>query len=395
MPSGYKATVHAECWKEHTCCYCGNVYRYRLDRRSTGVGSSDAAATKAAGDAVARALQRDVEMRPCPECGRYQPDMIGARRARLHGMALIEGLILFPPVLLFGLAGTLPADMTLLALVAIGGLALFAHLFVGSLNPNRRPERNKAYAGRLVADGNMQSLPELRDPEAPNRPVPITTGAGFWFCFVLLLLTLLAIPAAEETRLAAGWPFNADWHPAAVGPGDSAWLWLPHTVTSIKGYWRASTARCRVVNARQVGLASDDLSLTTRDTDWDKTINPRTQDEQADTPLWVRVQVPTNARLEGQTLQLRIEIKVRFPVPDANNPDGFQEREQPVLYTTNLALGSPRAGLVYRTFWLLGTFAGVALFFLGGWYYVARARALARCGLPTRVIPIEETPTAP
>src|SRR5271155_1553019 len=72
------------CWKEHICAGCGRSYSYRLVRHVSVQNVTAAAATAAAEHATAPKLKNYVEQSPCPTCGLYQPDMVGAWRAQSH-----------------------------------------------------------------------------------------------------------------------------------------------------------------------------------------------------------------------------------------------------------------------------------------------------------------------
>src|ERR1700682_3888884 len=84
MATTYTSTVEVKVWKGHTCCRCGQPYRYLCERKKKGQGKNPAAASAAAQKAVVAALAYEVDQQPCPTCGLYQPDMVAALRRRRH-----------------------------------------------------------------------------------------------------------------------------------------------------------------------------------------------------------------------------------------------------------------------------------------------------------------------
>ena len=84
MATIYTQTIQVSVWKEHVCSCCGCRFRYRFRRTKKGTGGSPDAAAANAERAVVHALQREVDMQPCPACGLYQPDMVAARRVPPH-----------------------------------------------------------------------------------------------------------------------------------------------------------------------------------------------------------------------------------------------------------------------------------------------------------------------
>src|SRR5689334_1928810 len=84
----FRVTIAVQVWKEHTCVGCGTAYRYLLRRKADGLGPTPEAAEAAAHAAVPQVVAREADLEPCPGCGRYQPDVVGAWRLRRHGIVL-------------------------------------------------------------------------------------------------------------------------------------------------------------------------------------------------------------------------------------------------------------------------------------------------------------------
>ena len=92
MSTTYTVTANVKCWKKHECVDCGCEFRYQFKRTIQGTGNSEKAAHASANKIVEKTLRQEVDVRPCPSCGRIQPDMIGQVKARGH--ALVGGLTL-------------------------------------------------------------------------------------------------------------------------------------------------------------------------------------------------------------------------------------------------------------------------------------------------------------
>src|SRR5262249_43368317 len=101
MAKGFTATLEVKCWKEHECCSCGTVYRYKFRRKKKGQGQTESDAAAAATKLAVAALEKQVEIWPCPCCGLVQPDMVSSWRSRGHLLVVLIALCGF--VLLFAL----------------------------------------------------------------------------------------------------------------------------------------------------------------------------------------------------------------------------------------------------------------------------------------------------
>src|SRR5947208_3663499 len=194
MAGAYKATLEVQCWKEHTCCYCGAAYRYLLRKKQTGHGPSQTDAAGAARTAAVRAFRSTVEPWPCPGCGNYQPDMIGARRRSRHAVLFLLTLAVLAIVFLLGVLELVPPVATLVLLVLFTGPMLLVNTWIGLNNPNRNVRANKALAERLVSQNTLQAVPTDTSREDRPRAVVIDTGVGYWLAFLFLGATVILMP---------------------------------------------------------------------------------------------------------------------------------------------------------------------------------------------------------
>src|SRR5262249_20927226 len=153
--------------------------------------------------------------------------------------------------------------------------------------------------------------------QSGQRPQPAAAatrqriGVGQSIAFALLLLGTAAAGSAEVIRLVAGWPLNSTCEPVVLGPGDTAFIYLPDKITSIKrvgngqaGVWLVDT------DAPGQGrfLQAEGKKDTWRGVIWGKDSKPH------DTWLWAKVTMPDEAALSGKQLELRISLVVKYPV---------------------------------------------------------------------------------
>src|SRR5262249_29992676 len=124
-------------WKRHTCCACGCVYRYLMERSSQGnllTGATELTQHK---------LATEVDVHPCPTCGFVQPDMAAQGPAFGHAVIACVGFIAF---LFLGITGSIPsaawADTAALVGAGIAALCLAAHLLYTLRDPNRDGDAN-------------------------------------------------------------------------------------------------------------------------------------------------------------------------------------------------------------------------------------------------------------
>jgi hypothetical protein len=394
MARGYKATLEVKCWKEHTCCYCGAPYRYLLTKKQTGHGGTQSDALGAARARAVRSLRGTQELRPCPGCGHYQPEMIGAHRLARHALVFVWAAGMFIGLFVLSILEVLPAPLALWFLVLTAALTWVASTAIGARNPNGNLRTNKARAQRLVEQRQLQALPVEGERDDHVRPVIIETGAGFWFAWGLAALTLALMPGAEMLRMMRGWTWNSGWHPPIVGPGDTARIrFQPELpIESLRGAWRATgTGRIvKVLDAQGPPNANDPLELKvkSRENQWDDQVHDGTG-PRVPVQLWADVTFPPNlAGLARRTVEIELTLKVTYP--DSDQDKVVDKSRDDVKLPATLHLATPRAGWLYRFFWFVAFLGGGTMFLLAGGYHLLRDRALKNSGQPTRVVALTE-----
>ncbi len=368
-------------WKAQTCAHCRCAYRVLLRETSDEANHTDSAAL--------RAMSRRVLAAPCPACGFYQPDLLSQRRRGLHLAALLAASTIYGAVLALVENQHLALIAGQYLLVAVGLASFLTHACILRIDPNRDRERGIAEATRLLGEGSLQMLPG-EPTAAPPRAAWRSCGVLSWLVLALMLLAVPAAALAEGCRRTRGWPVNEGCQPFVVGDGDSARITFSQTVTSIKGSWKA-VAKARVVNAADLGLASDTLEVETQSAPWDRTIQARTSQKNVRSNLWVRVHLPRGLNGQGRRLRLAISMRVCYPDANSSNTQRFNDRFRAFDLQADLDVADPGAGVLYQLCWRIGSIASAAVLLLGGAFFLLQARRLARLALPgaVKLLPAE------
>jgi hypothetical protein len=400
MAANYTSTIEVNLWKEHECSRCGTLYRYLFKRKKTGRGNSPDAASKSAHAAVAKALEREVDLQPCPGCGLYQPDMIAARRGRRHWCTFWIGVPIFGLLLILVLADVLVfSSAAFLAAVAAAVLSL-AHLIIDARNPNANLDANLELARRREQAGDLW-VPEGGKGSGAENPVGTGTTRVRTACYVLLVAAVLAFLVPEAVRLQRGMISNAGWYPQAVGTGEEAYVYFPDSVTSIKGLWSAR-ASASLINEEELGLARPGivepkrlpapppplLPARSRTETWGGTLHFKSSEKDKSSRLWAYVRLPDKPDLVGKTLDIRVELDVSYPVyMDANR--GVL-KSMHYSHRLPLTVSPGRAADTYVRTWWFGFLAGLSLTLTCGAFLAAASRRFRKMALPTRVFVPED-----
>jgi hypothetical protein len=385
----YTAKIEVRCWKEHTCSSCRSVYRYLFKRIKSGTGGTEQAAAAAAERAVVRAIERETEMRPCPACGLYQPEMVGFRRARAHWWVLWITLVGFAVLLLLGMTALLHDHVVLWIGLFFGACVAFAHLVIALLTPNANTERNMEAAKDYLEDGTMEvTTVSKEEPET----VPDPKGGAFWGIAAAFALALVLIVSAELMRLARGWPLNLDWYPQVVGPGDNPYTWFKDLIETVCGYWRPDRRhndpiKATVRNAQDLKAANAKWTAVARQADWGDEIRVKPGQKRSNSRVWLRVNVPPDENLAGKEAHLNLALDVEFPTLIGDNVFDIDYRS--FQHSTTLRLASPRAGATYTTLWWIGLAGGGVLMLALTGMLIARANAFISRGHPTRTYAVQ------
>jgi hypothetical protein len=385
MARYYLSTAQFSVWKEHACVGCGGAYRYLLRRKKSARGATAEAASANLRAAAVRALTREVDMHPCPACGRYQPDMIAVRRGRAHWFVFAAAAGLLAAVLIVGLvAGVGARRWAPPAAAGVAGLALAAHALVNRWDPNRDREANRRLAAQRAEAGVLRET-------APPDPAAPPPARGGWsvvntLAYLLLALAATAFALPEGLRAAGGYPVNSGCWPPVAGPGDTVRVEFPDHITSVKGLWQGQ-AHVYTLNAREVGLPEDyAIPATSASGSWGGTIRVQSDETKSRSALWADLHLPPAPDLAGKKLRLRVDLEARYPAP-APQGDHFTDEKEMFSRTLTLqAAPSPEIGAAYNAWWVGGVLAGFVLTLAAGVLLALRAGWQRRKAPPTRLV---------
>ena len=381
MGKTYTSTINVKCWKEHDCLHCGGKFGYLLERTVTGQASNAEAAAVNARTAAGNAIANEVDFQPCPTCGLYQPDMVGAQRARKHGRLFWAGLIFFAALLIVYAVRWINAS-TATTLAVVGGAALtLANWQASWRNPNGDAQANVGLAGQLVKSGRMRlSQAGQAKPADPELFTPgLSTGQRV--ALALMIAGVCGVMAPEVMRMASGWPLNADWRPPVAGPGDATTLYLSESIRSIKGYWRGTATATATIDG-DPDAAEVFVSADTKTDSWGNSISTKSSEKSSSSRLWVTINLPDREDIIGKTLNLSIELTATYPVSQGNM---FDESTDTFHETAKLQMASAGAGKTYNTLWWGGTLGGAALLVAMTLSLKQAAKSLKKKALPTTV----------
>ncbi len=303
------ATVYAlrvRCLKRHTCTGCGCVYRVRREITVEEKARSEETAAKAATKRIHRQLTTEPNDVACPDCGQFQPDLVGYHQANAHGLVTLvsvaAALALAIGANLFGLSNGRTG--TLLAGVAV--LAAAAHIVLGNRNPNAHPADNRVRSRKMEDDGDLD-VTRGGDREQIRPPVgPFTRLHILGVCGVLLAIGGLLVPAVARER-----PAEAN-EAIRAAPGETLELEFPDTVEVVNGLWRG-TPKVTVTNPQDFGNQPPEIVAISNDATWPATVKIDAGRDRIRPRLWAKIAIPNEDRLAGKTLELKVDLEVAYP----------------------------------------------------------------------------------
>lgn len=303
------ATVYAlrvRCLKRHTCTGCGCVYRVRREITVEEKARSEETAAKAATKRIHRQLTTEPNDVACPDCGQFQPDLVGHLQANAHGLVTLvsvaAALAIAIGANLFGLSNGRTG--TLLAGVAV--LAAAAHIVLGNRNPNAHPADNRVRSRKMEDDGDLDvtrggDREQIRPPVGPFTRLHILGVFG-----VLLAIGGLLVPAVARER-----PTEAN-EAIHAAPGESLELEFPDTVEVVNGLWRG-TPKVTVTNPQDFGNRPPEIVAISNDATWPATVKIDAGRDRIRPRLWAKIAIPNEDRLAGKTLELKVDLEVAYP----------------------------------------------------------------------------------
>lgn len=382
MGINYQASLTIRCWKEHRCVGCGSTYAYPLLRRATVTAATAEELEARAQASALRSVHAAIKYVPCPSCGTYQPDMIGARRMRRHLILFWAALGAFVILVCLTLLDVFTLPVASFVATGLCALAAFGNLLIDRHNPNANREGNLGRAQELLEKQQLQWGDEaphgVQEDQAEGNE---TWSAWQRLAYLLLFLSAALPPMCEMHRSTSGWPLNDDWHPPVVGPGDETYVYLPDYIECVANNWRGK-AEVIAVREDQPHLPPLSLQATGKDRDTEDLLDPDGQGGPAPTRLWVRVKIPRSKELAGETLHLRIQLTITSRRIGTNV---FTDEEKTFRHQATLELAESRAGRRYEKLWWVGMASGGGATLLLTLCLLAPAYACRRWAPPAAV----------
>jgi hypothetical protein len=359
--------------KQHTCDACGCAFRFQAQAVVCGVGMGQESAMADLHRKLPRHLEQlrknpdsVVAKHPCPNCGRYPPEL-NHQAAICHGVVLLASFIVL--LIAFGLGGDpgpkRGASLFSLAWFGVVAFALIAagHVAAVLTNPNRDPRLNQKRAQRKVAAGALQVVTPGR-LVVPQGPANLSVGQ----LTALLLVLLAPLPFFSALAYRACGPGVQDnpspIRPDLIGPGDEFLCLLPGLDVQGVGRWRGRPT-ARVLNAKEVGIQT--IPAQGNEEVWGADLEvyvPRGSrlENSTLTPL-VTFRMPDDPNLGGKLLQLQVEMKMTYAF--LTGPGQFADRTAHVRSRFEVRVAPPGYTEGVRQAYLVGLIGG-GLSLLGG-----------------------------
>jgi hypothetical protein len=387
MATNFTVSRTIECWKKHACTGCGGEYRYKFVRKLQGQGNSERAALDALNKKVESAVGAEVDMRPCPTCGRLQPDMVGQEKSTAHTVVGVLALLLcIAPVVLgatYVLAGNVPTYLV----AGVLGVAALLQVLVAIENNNRNTDKNLDKLQKYLDDGSLESV-KPGDTGNLGTAIPLLRGGVLVGLVVVLLSVVLAL-LPFGFQMMNGFAFNADTKPDVISPGDTVTLYFPTEIDCVKKNWRSVSVvnavknmpklpagnvqvnldflpyqppTARIANFAEFGIAEPKIETSSSQDTWGQQFRVKSREKHTHPWIWATAKLPDDPKLEGKIVQLEIEMDVLYPKVSG---DQFFSNVDSVKKAFPLTLAKKGDGATYSMLWWIGLAGGPVLGFVG------------------------------
>jgi hypothetical protein len=387
MPVVVTATITARCWKQHTCCACGCVYRYLFERTASASGGPATDTRGAAARKIVKKISDEIDECPCPTCGTIQPDMVARGKITWHmAFTIITGVILLLTILPT-LKGSVPLDQAGKVAAGVAAFGVLGHLLTAWGNPNARPQRNMREVQAKMALGRLEVVQPGGPPQYGRLPVNMSLVHAL--CLFGIFVAPPAFLAVVEVSREHPMPRNPTLKPEVVGPGAEVTIPLKSTIRSLGGHWRGTSATAKVVNSEETG-APETIAVATNADPWAKPVsvkdnkNPYEQIEP-----FAKVTLPDDPKLGGKQLRLQITVAVTYPVQTPGRTVAASNDISTGSVQQDVEINVAEAGVdrLYNDTWNRGMLIGLTGCLLGGVVltglgYATRARAMPHQVLP-------------
>ena len=384
MSTTYTVTANVKCWKKHECVDCGCEFRYQFKRTIQGTGNSEKAAHASANKIVEKTLRQEVDVRPCPSCGRIQPDMIGQVKARGHALVGWLTLPILAILIVLGATYVLGGSVALLIVASISAAAVVLNIVIAIGNPNSDLEANRSGTEKSVRKGDVEITEEGKTSGLEKPPHPM--GIPHWIGIAAGGFAAIVALAPMICTSFNGITTNRNSYPQVVSPGDSVTVYFDDTIDCVKSYWSGSPM-ARVTNAAELGIA-EGLSTTSKSSSWGGNITVKSSEKHTSPSIWATIALPSDPKLANRTIRVHIDMNVRYPNSDAS--DRFLDQNKRMSKDVEIAMSPPGASTKYGTLWWLGMVGG-SLLSVGSCFYLrSLAKSLQAHAIPPDIESIQD-----
>ncbi len=407
MATTFTVTRTIECWKKHACAGCGGEYRYKFVRKLQGQGNTERAALDALNKKIDSAVGAEVDLRPCPTCGRVQADMIGQEKATAHTVVGVLAFLLCIAPVVLGATYVLSGNVPTFIVAGILGVAALLQVLVALENHNRNTEKNLDKLQKYLDDGSLETVtPGDTGNAGPGIPL-LRGGVLVGLVIVLLSVVLALLPFGFQTM--SGFAFNADTKPDVISPGDTVTVYFPTKIDCVKKNWRSVSLvqaiqnmpklpggnvqlnldilpyyppTARFANLAELGIPEPKIVTGSSQDTWGNQFHVKSSEKHTHPWVWATATLPNDPKLEGKTVQLEIEMDVLYPKVSG---DQFFSHVDSVKQTFPLTLARKGEGATYGMLWWIGLAGGPVLGLIGALVLRGSNSALKRSVPPPTV----------
>jgi hypothetical protein len=286
---------------------------------------------------------------PCPDCGRVHPGAILAAKRLWHPLIALLWGGFGSLVVLYATSPDFPAFTYATASLVLGvtaSVVLLLHTKIALTDPNRNLERNLRRARQLDGWGLLEGVTDP-DEDLALGPTPAVSRWSLPLLAVGAIGVLLSF-SPFALKAASGWPEVGGTKPELVGPGDTVRVWFPQPIEAVDNRWNGTPrADVRVEGAAGATVVPATAPATT----WDGELR-RASAFNRRTRLWADVQLPDDPALAGKTVEVRVDMTVRYPVESGRY---YEDVAVEVSTSQVFTLAGPGAADTYTgSLWLAG-----------------------------------------
>jgi hypothetical protein len=411
MATNFTVSRTIECWKKHTCTGCGGEYRYKFVRKLQAQGGTERKALDALQKKIESAVGAEVDMRPCPTCGRVQPDMVGQEKATAHTVVGVLALLICIAPVVLGATYVLTGNVPTFLVAGVLGVAALLQILVAFENHNRNTDKNLDKLQKYLDDGSLEQV-RAGDTSQMGPGIPLMRG-GVLIGLVLVLLSVVLALLPFGFQTLNGLAFNADTKPDVISPGDEVKLYFTTRIDCAKNYWRSVSQEAirknmpkmpgfniqlgeielpyapptvKIDNAAELGLPDLPIHASASDATWGQQMHVKNSQKHTHPWIWAKVTLPNDEKLAGKTIQLSVSLDVQYP---SVSGDQFFTRTDNVQQTFSLNMARKGEGATYGMLWWIGLAGGPVLGLIGALVLRGSNSALKK-SVPPPTVEVED-----